>query len=370
MISNLLTTSRARTARGCKRKHHIIYELGYRPTVEAEELFFGSLVHVGLEAWWRAVQATLPSDAWLEQALAALAANDGKQVDPFTAAKAEVMVRAYHVRWEADAAFFEVLGVEEQFECELVNPETGAASRTWRQGGKLDVRARDRRDGLVKFLEHKTSSEDISPGSAYWRRLRMDGQVSIYFDGCEALGTPAAACIYDVLGKPQQRPSQVPVTDETGVKVVLNAQGERVRTAKGKWRETADKEQGFVVQTRPETVDEYKARVTDAICADWDRYFARGEVVRLDTELKHARADLWELAKELREGELAGRAQRNPDACESYGRLCPYFDVCTGAASLDDPSRFRRTERVHPELAPVPQASSSKEESTWQHPSQ
>ena len=362
--SNLLTASRLRVARSCKRKHRIMYELGYRPATEAEELFFGALLHLALEAWWRGVQAGLIPDEWLNKALGALLAV---KADPFVLAKAEVMMMGYHARWESDAAYYEVLGVEERFECEVVNPDTGAPSRTWRLGGKLDVRVRDRRDGLVKFIEHKGSSEDISPGSPYWSRLRMDGQVSVYFSGCDALGTPASACIYDVLGKPQLRPSAtVPVLDELGRKIVVNASGDRVYTGPGKARQTADKEQGFVLQVRPETVDEFKRRLVEAITAAPDRYYARSEVVRLEQELKDARFDIWSMGKELRENELAGRAQRNPDACEQYGRMCPFFDACTGTASLEDPARFRRITEVHPELAPDPQASSPKEEGACQ----
>lgn len=363
MKSNLLTASRLKSARSCKREHRIKYELGYRPVVDTDELFFGTLVHLALQAWWLAVKAGTWEASGLVLAIEAMRAV---KCNLFDLARAEAMIMGYDARWSSEAAHFEVLGVEERFECDVVNPDTGHASKTWRLGGKLDVRVRDRRDGKVKFIEHKTSSEDVSPGSVYQRRLRMDGQVSVYFDGCEALGTPAEACIYDVLGKPQQRPSQVPLVDEVGVKIVLDKDGNRVRTARGKYRETGDKEQGFVLQTREETPDEYRLRIGEAIVANVDRYYARFEVVRLEQELRDSRFDIWAMGRELRENELAKRAQRNPDACERYGRMCPYFDVCCGQASLEDPVRFRLVEDVHPELAPDPQASSPKEEGAWQ----
>lgn len=347
MISNLLTASRLKVARKCKREHRIKYELGYRPVVDAEELFFGALVHLALEQWWLAVQRGQAAIA-LTFALEAL---KRVKADPFDMARAEVMVRGYDARWVDEAQHYEVLAVEARFETDVRNPATGAKSQTWRLGGKLDVVLRDKRDGLVKFMEHKTSSEDISPGSAYWRTLRMDGQVSIYFDGSEALGWKPAACIYDVLGKPTQRPGQVPVVDELGRKVVTDATGARVRTAKGTWRQTGDKEQGFTLQTRDETPEEYALRLTEAICADFDRHYQRGEVVRLETELDEARDDIWAIAKGLREDELEGRAPRNSDACRSYGRMCSYFDACTKSASLDDQRLFTRSTEVHPELA-------------------
>lgn len=348
MKSNLLTASRLKSARSCKREHRIKYELGYRPVVDSEDLFFGALLHLALEAWWLAVKAGIWEADGLNLALAAMRAV---KCNAFDLARAEAMMMGYDARWSAEAAFFEVLGVEERFETEVVNPDTGHPSKTWRLGGKLDVRVKDKRDGKVKFIEHKTSSEDVSLGSTYWRKLRMDGQISVYFDGCIALGTPAEACIYDVLGKPGQRPAQVPVLDEHKNKIVRNAQGERVKTGQGKWRQTGDKEQGFVLETRDETPDEYRLRIGEAIVADVNRYYSRGEVVRLEQELHDARFDIWSMGKELRENELAGRAQRNPDACERFGKLCPFFDVCTGAASLDDARLFRRVDEVHPELA-------------------
>lgn len=351
MKSNLLTASRLRVARKCKREHHIKYELGYRPAVDAEELFFGLLMHLLLEAWWLAVQRGQFAIA-LDFALAAL---KKASADVWDKARAEAMIRGYDARWSDEAQHYEVLGVELRFFADVVNPDTGAKSKTWREGGKLDVLLRDRRDGRVRFMEHKTSSEDLSPGSPYWAKLRMDGQVSIYFDGAKALGHEIDGCLYDVLGKPGLRPKRVPVLDEHGNKIVRKTEtGERVRTAQGKWRQTADKEQGFVLEERDETPEEYLLRMVEAIAEAPDRYFGRAEVVRLQTELDEARADIWSIAKELREDELHKRAPRNPDACERFGRLCSFFDVCTGAASLDDPSRFKRVDDVHPELAEEP----------------
>lgn len=355
MRNNLLTSSRLRVARKCKREHRIRFELGYRPVVDADELLFGILLHLLLEQWWLAVQRGQLKIA-LEFALATL---EKANADVWDKARAQAMIRGYDARWSDEAQHYEVLGVEVRFRTDVINPDTAAKSKTWEEGGKLDVLLRDRRDGRVRFMEHKTSSEDLSPGSAYWAKLRMDGQVSIYFDGSKSLGHDVESCLYDVLGKPSQRPSQVPVLDEHGSKVVLNAQGERVRTAQGKWRQTGDKEQGFALQTREETPAEYLLRMVEAIAEAPDRYFGRTEVVRLEAELDEARADIWAIAKELREDELHGRAPRNPDACERFGRLCSFFDACSGSASLDDPSRFRRVEEVHPELADAPEASAA-----------
>jgi hypothetical protein len=34
-----------------------------------------------------------------------------------------------------------------------------------------------------------------------------------------------------------------------------------------------------------------------------------------------------------------------------YGQECPFFAVCSGAASLDDGTLYRKAERAHEELS-------------------
>lgn len=343
---SLLTTSRLKAARACQRYHHLRYEEGYRAVQEEDVLRFGTLVHKGLEAWWLAKKDG-PTERALELAIAAVQG----EADPFDRVRAEVVLTGYDARWGAES--YEVVGVEVEFDTELRNPQTGAASRTWRLGGKIDAIVRDTRDDRVLLVEHKTSSEDISPGSTYWSRLRMDGQVSIYFAGArQALGIDVAGCLYDVLLKPAQRPGNVPLIDGDNVKIVVDATGQRVKTKDGKkWRQTADTELGFVLQTRPETPEEFRQRLIEAIAEAPDRFFARGEVVRLESELEDALFDIWQTGQQIREAQNAGRNPRNPDACVRYGKTCEFFDVCTGAASLEDRARFARSTRIHPELA-------------------
>lgn len=343
MISNLLTASRLRDARSCRRLHWLKYSEGYRALFEALTLKFGTLMHRALEVWWKGWQ--LPEDTRLEVALAAISSDD-----EFEAAKARVLMIGYHLRWKDEP--FDVLAVEVRFETELRNPLTGRTSQTWRLGGKIDVILRDRRDGAVCLMEHKTSAEDLSPGADYFKRLRIDGQVSVYFEGGKSLGHDIARCIYDVIGKPSQRPGNVPLVDADGAKIVVDANGQRVRTKDGKkWRQTADHELGYVLQTRPETAAEFQDRLGEVVGADPSRFFARVDVVRLEQEMKDAMLDVWQLGQELREADLNGRRPRNPEHCVTVYGTCPFFAACCGEASLEDPTLFRRITEVHPELS-------------------
>jgi CRISPR/Cas system-associated exonuclease Cas4 (RecB family) len=323
LLSTLLTHSRLKTARACRRRHQYQYLLGYRSTAEREELDFGSLIHLALEAWWLGVQAALPVDAWLRMALHQIGVS---KLDAYVRAKAEVLMIGYHTRWADEAADFEVLGVEERFEYSLRNPETGRTSPLWRVGGRLDVRVRRRSTSDFGFVEHKTSGEDISPGSTYWKRLRLDSQVSIYFDGADSLGQSSTFCLYDVIGKPGQRP--------------LKATPEEKRKLKKDGTPYAS------IRLADESPDEYRDRLIAAVVEKPEEYFVRGEVVRLERELDEARHDMWQQGAQLREEIRAERFPKNVDACQ----YCSFFPVCTGEASLDDPTKYRRSSTVHPEL--------------------
>lgn len=316
-----LTNSRLKTARACQREHQYRYELGYVPTVEAAALRFGTLIHLGLEAWWLA-----PPEERLEAALGKLARAEA---DPFDRVRAEVMLGGYHFRWRDEP--YEVLAVEAQFDTPLINPGTGAPSRTWRLSGKLDVILRDLRDGQKRSMEHKTSSEDVTPGSVYWKRLRMDGQISVYFDGAKSLGHEVAGCVYDVLAKPAIRPLKA--------------------TPVGSRKYKANGEIYANQREQDETPEEFRIRLVETITADPAGHYQRGEVVRLENEIEEARYDTWQIAQQIQEALRMERYPRNPDACVRYGRTCPYFDVCTGGAALEDEALFARLENVHPELS-------------------
>ncbi len=322
----LLTNSALKTFRRCKTEFHVSYELGYRSLGEPEALRFGSLFHVGLEAWWRA-DATVPG----LQLRAAIEAITPHAADEFDLVRAGVLLQGYDARWAADE--YDVLAVEAQFRAPLVNPSTGAASRTFEVGGKLDAIVRSRADGLVYIVEHKTSGEDIGAGSSYWERLQLDTQISIYFAGARSLGHDVAGCLYDVIGKPRLAPLKATPLES------------QKRTKQGALYANQ--------RERDETPDEYRQRLTEHVALSPDRYYQRGTVVRLETEEREAAFDTWWTARAVRDAQLAGAWPKNPDACQRFGRDCTYLPVCTKHATLDDPGLYRHVEHVHQELAPA-----------------
>lgn len=311
----IITTSEVRCFRRCAREHHFSYRLRVRPTYQADALRFGTLFHIGLESWWKSVD--------LASASAIMRAKEPRSF--LETAKADALLTGYHHRWKDEP--IEVLAVEAQFDTALVNPETGKPSQTYRLGGKIDAIAK-LADGRIAVVEHKTASEDVTIGSDYWKRLRLDAQVSNYLAGARSLGFDATTCLYDVIKKPTFRPLKA--------------------TAEIKYRKDGQPNAGQ--RLVDQTPEEYGARIIEDIAEAPDKYFSRAEVVRLDTEREEAAFDLWQTARQMRESELAQRYPRNPDSCIRYGRTCSYFGVCSGQDSLENTTLFRKAEDAHEEL--------------------
>ncbi len=313
---NKLTASRMKSFRACARKHYYEFVLGRRPLVESAALSFGTVMHAALEAWWSAGPET-----GLGLAMRSLPAD----LDPYDRARAQAMLTGYDVAWSDRG--FEALAIEREFALPLINPVTGAKSRTWELAGKIDLIARGP-DGRVWVIEHKTSSEEIGAGSAYRARLTLDGQVSQYIEGAAALGYDVAGVIYDVLRKPGIEPLKATPEDK------------RHYTKSGK----LDARQ----REHDESPDEYLGRCIERLGAEPDRYFAQIEVVRLEADRDEYALDVWQLGEMMRESERTGRAPRNGDACFRYGP-CPYLAVCQGRESIDNEHAFR-TVGASPEL--------------------
>jgi len=326
----VLTTSATRAYRACPRLYWFSYEQGYRPIYVDPNRRFGTLGHCGLEAWWIA-RKDAPDDpeSWIAAAMSELEKHN--ESDPFERARAEVLLMGYHARWAEEP--LEVLAVEREFNAPLVNPATGAASRTWSFGGKIDAIVR-LPDGEVWAVEHKTSAEDFSAGSDYRTRLLLDPQVSNYLAGCRTLGFEVKGCLYDVIGKPLQRPKK----KVAEVKMTKGSKKEPPRPCANQ-------------QLEDETVDEYRERVAAFVAERPDDFFARFKVVRLGHEAREAAFDIWQAGVQIREARNDTVWPRNPDVCKRYGRSCDFLGVCTGQADINDPTRFRVAATANEELS-------------------
>lgn len=368
---NRLTTSRVRAFRRCPREHQLRYGLRYEPVTTAHFTRFGTLFHVGREHWLRAAAAKLPVAEWFDAGRAAMVEKWRSDDDPdeFEIAKALPLLLGYHERWHDEP--MEVLAVEAEFTAPLINPDSGRASRTWELAGAIDsvvlvlVYATEE----VWFTELKTTSLDISPGSEYWERLLVDDQVSNYHVGATVLGYDVVGCRYDVVKRPGQHPLEATpeenrkLTKGKGCKLCGGKVGVQGTGTIGDascnaciatgWAEEPRLYSGQ--RDRDETASEYSQRIAEAIAAAPDDYYRRQDVVRFSSEIHEAQRDMWSAGKEIRAAQQARYHPRNPNSCVRFGNgRCSFFPVCSGRASLTDPTLYRIRETELPELNDPP----------------
>jgi len=346
-VVELLTHSRQSCFKTCRRQHYFSYELGIRRTLDAKALRMGSAYHAGVEQLGKG----LGLDA------ACQAARDAYYLTPEHfdeyewAIECETVVRllcGYEWRWRNDS--IKNIAAEQAFELPLRNPATGKTSRLFKLAGKIDGIV-ELPDGRLAVKECKLLGDDIGTDSDLWPRLRIDQQISLYVTAARRLGFKVEEVLYDVCRKPTIKPADVPLLDELGAKIVLDAQGNRVKTDRGLWRQTGDKERGYVLQTRLMTVEEWGNKLNDDIAARPDFYYARNLVARLDADLEEYESELWDIAKTIREAQTQKRWYRT--ASKNTCDFCSFFSLCTSSIDAEKgalPDGFVRVEDVHPEL--------------------
>ena len=373
MNKEKLTHSRMQSFKLCRKKHYYEYEVGVRKEVTAKALRMGSAGHEGLDRFKK--------DGRADYALGAVAheyKNCPESISlwdwEIECQTVQTLVAGYCWYWENQP--LEIISSEESFEFPLRNPATAYASKSFNRAGKID--------GIVKIagrklvLEHKFLGEDIAPGSSFWERLRLDQQCTNYIHAARELGHDVRGVVYDLIRKPTIKPTLVPELDEEGKKVVLDADGNRVRrgsasTKKCKfcegvdlnggcscklspWRQTGDTEKGYVVQARQMTPQEWSNRLIADIGERPEWYFQRQEIARLDSEIEEFRKETWQVQLDIRNcqrGDGSWYKTVNKGSCT----YCSFFSLCVNKEEIDRqtqpidyPEGFMKLQNVHPEL--------------------
>jgi hypothetical protein len=341
-----LTNSSTTAFKACRKKYWWGYELGIRREVDAKALRMGSNYHWGLDQLKRGFSI----ESTLEELEKYLTAFQPTAIDDYEwkieCQTVYCLLGAYVWRW-GDS--LKIVESEFEFRVPLVNTATGAASKLFDLAGKIDGII-DIGDGRLATLEHKLIGQDISSESDYWRLLQLDSQPTIYIKAAREKGYDCSTCFYDLTRKPTIKPCNVPLVDENQVKIVLDRDGNRVRNATGKFRQTADKDQGFVLQTRPMTTKEWSDKLMNDISERPDFYFHRREVPRLDQEINEYFSELWEIQKTIRDAQNNGRWYKTVtfNTCP----FCPYYSLCSSHYDPCQPlpEGFIKTDNVHQEL--------------------
>jgi hypothetical protein len=171
--------------------------------------------------------------------------------------------------------------------------------------GELDGVGVRRDTGKRVIIEHKTSSEDISTGSAYWQKVSAtDAQVSIYLAASAQKGWGQTEVLYDVLWKPRLR------------------------------------------LKKDETEQEFEGRVLEDIANAPEKYYQRATVVRLEYEHDAHFRDLVGTVHLMQAARAMGpHVPRNVDSCFKWGSPCEFWAVCGGGADISDDTLFMEKPR-------------------------
>lgn len=302
----IITNSQIGTYLGCARKFWWSYELAIRPERKGTALSIGTAYHAALERINRGLEPEPP--AGLDEPYATIVA---------------CMIAGWRWRW-ANTPIGKVVAAEMVFQFR-------PSRARFIQSGKIDS-IQELPDGRLAVVEYKTCGEDLSPQSNYWRRLNIDRQISIYMLGARALGYPVETVVYDASRKPGMRPYAATPAEKRKFK--------KDGTLYANQRET------------DEPLADFAERLTADIGENYEWYYGRQEIPRLESDLEQCRAELSMFAEQIRTARRTGRWPRNTDSCRRHG-LCPYFNPCTNShdpQAQGVPSGFRVAANVNEEL--------------------
>lgn len=356
MQSNLLTHSRRSCAMSCLRKHYYQYELGVRPIEDGAALRFGSAFHFGLEQHGKGLARNEAIDEALQFFDEGAAGLTDDRLDKYLIQREQLFRLLYgHIRMYEDTGI-KVLETELAFELPILN-ENGNPIQSFRQAGMIDAIA-ELADGRIAVLEYKTTSQDISPWSSYWKRVLIDTQVAAYQVAAKELGYDIDCVIYDVTKKPTISPKMLTQGDTAVFLSGANEYcGEYFEVVRIDDRIIVDGVEAEVVPGKKadaikETLGMYGQRLTADIWERPDHYYRRQEVTRLSCDEAEMQFEILSTARLLADCQKYNRWPKNTSNCVGFG-TCEYLDICfAGGLEADSPlpDGFIRLDNVHPEL--------------------
>lgn len=324
-----LSYSALSSFRRCQKSFEWKYVRGLEPVKREAYFRVGSLWHAGLEALYSGKD---PLEALR------LYGQKESEKDPEAAGTIahevlvySAMMRAYLAHREklspADGSF-RPLAAEQKFRLPLRHPANGVRSRWYDLIGVIDGVVEDDA-GWVWLLEHKTTGENLE---TFMQRTGTDLQLTIYLNAAAELygADRVRGAIYNVVRKPALRP----------MKDALVPSGKFSKEGVEK-RERAG---------RPETSEEFAARVEADALENPTSYFARERVYRNAVSLENVKAEVWQTAQDIRGREFF---LRNYDECAR----CAFSSICHEPNPLAESTLFRvREERIVPDDATPKQA--------------
>jgi len=315
--------------RNCRKAVDWRYLQQLVPLEHDRNLHFGSIIHECLQTWHQRRD--------LEEVLALIGRlcpnrlQDENQRRDWHLATA--MMRGYAARYPAEE--FEILALEKTFEGPIINPATGAASRSFVLAGKVDGIVRI--GGEYFILEHKTAAQ---LDGDYLEKLWTDFQITIYAHYIEqTMGIPITGILYNVLVKAKLQQGKGETEDEF--------QARRAELlAKSKTGKTTAK------RKLPESDEEYQARLAEKY---GDPAMFHREMLYLSRDrFDILRSELWELTQAFLDARRRGVFYQNTAFCFNYQRPCAYFALCRSNGNPNVIENFYQRVAPNEELRVLP----------------
>ena len=315
--------------RNCRKAVDWRYQQKLVPLQRDRNLHFGSLIHQCLEAWH--MRRDLAEVLALIDRLCPNRLQDEDQRRDWHLATA--MMAAYATRYANDE--FEIVALEKNFEGPIVNPATGAASRSFVLAGKVDGIVRIGDEHFI--LEHKTAAQ---VDGDYLERLWTDFQITIYAHYIEqTMGISVTGILYNVLVKAKLQQGKGETEEEY--------QERRAELlAKSKTGKTTAK------RKLPESDDEYQQRLAEKYA---DPAMFQREMLYLSRDrFDVLRSELWELTQAYLDARRRGVFYQNTAFCFNYQRPCPYFTLCRSNGNPNVIENFYQRVEPNEELRVLP----------------
>jgi hypothetical protein len=315
--------------RNCRKAAELRYLQQLVPLERDRNLHFGSIIHECLQAWHE--RRDLEEVLALIDRLCAQRLQDENQRRDWHLATG--IMKAYATRYATDD--FAIVALEKNFEGPIVNPATGAASRSFVLSGKVDGIVRIGGEHFV--LEHKTAGQ---LDGDYLEKLWTDFQITIYAHYIEqTMGIPITGILYNVLvkAKLQQGKGETEGEYEARRAELL---------AKSKTGKTTAK------RKLPESDEDFQQRLTEKYA---DPEMFHRELLYLSRDrFEILRSELWELTQAFLDARRRGVFYQNTAFCFNYQRPCAYFPLCRSNGNPNVIENFYQRVAPHEELRVLP----------------
>ena len=188
----------------------------------------------------------------------------------------------------------------------------------WSLQGYIDKLIKTPQLGLC-LVDHKTTTEDLHPGSRYWARLENDPQSTMYLLLATLDGLDVDTILWDVAKKPSIKP-----------KKLTKKQLEEVKE-KGTY---FDHELEYPDRvTELESPECYGIRVF-LWCRD-NNAFQRHWLIRTPEAVESVLVSSHQVARLIDAAKIMEAWPQNFGACVDYGRPCDYAPICHEGCPLD-----------------------------------